>query len=68
MEVATGWSTFANGGYKISPYLIQRIENRDGATLFVANPPSVPANDAKPATNTATFAVNDSPSAVPVNM
>ena len=67
MEVATGWSTFANGGYKISPYLIQRIENRDGATLFVANPPSVPANDAKPATNTATFAVNDSPSVVPAS-
>ena len=67
MEVATGWSTFANGGYKISPYLIQRIENRDGATLFVANPPSVPTNDAKPATNTATFAVNDSPSVVPAS-
>ena len=67
MEVATGWSTFANGGYKISPYLIQRIENRDGATLFVANPPSVPANDAKPAANTATFAVNDSPSVVPAS-
>jgi penicillin-binding protein 1A len=67
MEVATGWSTFANGGYKISPYLIQRIENRDGATLFVANPPSVPANDAKPAVNTATFAVNDSPSVVPAS-
>jgi penicillin-binding protein 1A len=65
MEVATGWSTFANGGYKISPYLIQRIENRDGATLFVANPPSVPANDAKPVANTTTFAVNDNPSLVP---
>lgn len=25
MEIATGWSTFANGGYKISPYLIDKI-------------------------------------------
>ncbi|MBV6289154.1 penicillin-binding protein 1A [Pseudomonas sp. MAFF 301350] len=42
MEIATGWSAFANGGYKISPYLIDRIESRNGDTLFVANPPSVP--------------------------
>ncbi|MDB6142783.1 MAG: penicillin-binding protein [Pseudomonas sp.] len=65
MEIATGWSTFANGGYKIAPYLIQRIENREGATLFVANPPSVPANDGKTAADTATFAVHDTPGVVP---
>ena len=44
MEIATGWSTFANGGYKITPYLIDKIESRNGETLFVANPPSVPKN------------------------
>jgi len=44
MEVATGWSTFANGGYKIQPYLIDRIESRDNQPLFMANPPSVPHN------------------------
>ncbi|WP_420912335.1 penicillin-binding protein 1A, partial [Pseudomonas endophytica] len=42
MEIATGWSTFANGGYKVTPYLIDTIESRNGETLFVANPPSVP--------------------------
>nr|WP_314878220.1 penicillin-binding protein 1A [uncultured Pseudomonas sp.] len=42
MEIATGWSTFANGGYKISPYLIERIESRSGETLFTANPAHVP--------------------------
>ncbi|MGV8916905.1 MAG: penicillin-binding protein 1A [Pseudomonas sp.] len=62
MEIATGWSTFANGGYKVTPYLIQRIENRDGATMFVANPPSVPANDGKTAVDTSTFAIKDTPS------
>ncbi|WP_442965208.1 penicillin-binding protein 1A [Pseudomonas sp. JDS28PS106] len=61
MEIATGWSTFANGGYKVSPYLIEKIENRDGQTLFAANPPSVPANEARPAADTSTFAVNDNP-------
>ena len=44
MEVATGWSTFANGGYKVQPYLIDRIESRDGQPLFIANPASVPQN------------------------
>ncbi|MGP5441713.1 penicillin-binding protein 1A, partial [Pseudomonas helleri] len=47
MEIATGWSTFANGGYKITPYLIDKIESRNGETLFVANPPSVPKKASK---------------------
>jgi penicillin-binding protein 1A len=42
MEIATGWTTFANGGYKIEPYLIQRIEDREGNLLFEANPARVP--------------------------
>lgn len=45
MEIATGWSTFANGGYKITPYLIDKIESRNGDALFVANPPRVPGAD-----------------------
>ena len=43
MEIATGWSAFANGGYKISPYLIERIESRNGETLFTANPARTPS-------------------------
>src|SRR3546814_16388367 len=43
MEIATGWTTFANGGYKIEPYLIQRIQNSEGKLLFQANPASVPS-------------------------
>lgn len=43
MEIATGWSVFANGGYKVTPYIIDKIESRNGETLFTANPPSVPA-------------------------
>ncbi|WP_077524747.1 penicillin-binding protein 1A [Metapseudomonas resinovorans] len=45
LEIAGGWSTFANGGYKVQPYLIDRIESRDGKTLFVANPPRVPEGE-----------------------
>ena len=42
LEIAGGWSVFANGGYKVGPYLIERIESRDGETLFTANPATVP--------------------------
>lgn len=46
MEVAIGWTAFANGGYKIEPYLIERIEDRDGKTIFEANPARVPKGGA----------------------
>ncbi|UPQ83273.1 penicillin-binding protein 1A [Pseudomonas knackmussii] len=42
MEIAIGWTAFANGGYKIEPYLIERIEDRDGQVVFEANPRRVP--------------------------
>ena len=42
MEIATGWTAFANGGYKIEPYLIERVEDRDGKVIFTANPARVP--------------------------
>ena len=32
------YSVFANGGYLTEPYLIQRIEDADGSTLFEADP------------------------------
>ncbi|MAX90727.1 MAG: peptidase [Pseudomonas sp.] len=45
MEIATGWTAFANGGYKIEPYLIERIEDRDGKVIFSADPVRVPERD-----------------------
>lgn len=42
LEVTTGWSVFANGGYKVEPYLIERIDNRDGQTIYQANPARIP--------------------------
>jgi penicillin-binding protein 1A len=38
LEVATGFATFANGGFLIEPYLIDRIEDSFGNVLFQANP------------------------------
>lgn len=38
MELATGYAVFANGGYRVKPYLIQRVESRDGEILTQASP------------------------------
>ena len=41
LEVATGYATFANGGYKVDPYFIERIENGLGETVWRAAPREV---------------------------
>lgn len=38
LEVATGFATFANGGFLIQPYLIERIEDSEGEIVYQANP------------------------------
>ena len=46
MEMLTGYSVFANGGYLVNPYFIQRIEDAQGNVLYNATP-EVPGNGAK---------------------
>lgn len=41
MQMATAYAAFANGGFKIDPYLISRIENGKGEIVFQANPRTV---------------------------
>jgi penicillin-binding protein 1A len=38
LQQARGYAVFANGGYLIDPYVIQRIEDADGAVLYEADP------------------------------
>jgi penicillin-binding protein 1A len=38
MEMMVGYATFANGGYRISPYFIERIEDGKGNVLSRAKP------------------------------
>ncbi len=45
LEITTGYAVFANGGYRVQPYLITRIESRDGEPLFEASPARIPAAD-----------------------
>ncbi len=38
LELAMGYAVFANGGYRITPYFIERIEDRQGNVLGTAAP------------------------------
>lgn len=38
LEVATGFATFANNGFLIEPYIIERIEDSFGNIVYQANP------------------------------
>jgi penicillin-binding protein 1A len=39
--MAAGYSVFANGGYRVVPYFIGKIQAADGKVLYQANPPTV---------------------------
>ncbi len=41
LELTAGYAVFANGGYRIEPYLIERIEDAKGKVLYRSNPPTV---------------------------
>lgn len=38
LQMATGYTVFSNGGYKVEPWWVSRIENDKGEVIFVANP------------------------------
>lgn len=38
LQMATGYAAFANGGYRVQPYFIERIEDGYGDTIFQADP------------------------------
>ena len=38
LEVASGYTILANGGYRVEPYLIERIEDSKGQVVFQADP------------------------------
>jgi penicillin-binding protein 1A len=51
MQMATGYAVFANGGYRVNPWLITKITDQKGRTLVESQPPlpneSVRAIDAR---------------------
>lgn len=48
MQMATGYTVFANGGYRVTPYFIRSIQSAEGKILYQAHPPTVPNYAASP--------------------
>jgi penicillin-binding protein 1A len=38
LQLATGYAVFANGGFKVDPYFMDRIEDANGKIVYQANP------------------------------
>ena len=41
MQMATGYSVFANGGYRVNPYLVTKITDQRGKVLLDVTPPAL---------------------------
>jgi penicillin-binding protein 1A len=50
LEVATGFTVFANGGYRVTPYYIDRIEGPGGQIVYTAEPRTVCVECKQPVT------------------
>ena len=61
LQMATAYAAFANGGYRVNPYFIERVEDATGKVLFQANPERVcqPCDD--PALANEMIAAPDAP-------
>ena len=51
MDLVSGYAVFANGGYRVSPYIVQRIVGPDDKVVFLTTPATVCAACEEPATN-----------------
>ncbi len=41
VDLARGYAAFANGGFRVDPYLVERIEDIDGNVIYTARPKTV---------------------------
>ncbi len=64
LEMAAGYAVFANGGYRVAPYFIERVEDSSGRIVFESEPKFACADCTAPApagvleSATATLRVN----------
>jgi penicillin-binding protein 1A len=66
LDMATAYAVFANGGYKIEPYLIERIVNFNDGEIFRAQPATVCSTCPTTAEVESQLANNEVPQAEPV--
>jgi penicillin-binding protein 1A len=64
IDLTTAFAVFANGGFKIEPYLIDRITDNDGDILLQANPTVV----CEPCEHTKDSTVSPAPRVIPADI
>jgi penicillin-binding protein 1A len=47
VQLAAAYGVFANGGYRVNPWLIQRVSDAKGKVLFESDKPVVPPEEAR---------------------
>ncbi len=67
LQVATGYAVFANGGFRVEPYLISRIEDNNGEIVYDANPLTACNDYCLKEREALTAVTTDSLSAAPVS-
>ena len=50
VAIAAGYATFANGGFKVTPYFIDRVTTADGEVLYESKPLICPECNTPPET------------------
>ncbi len=47
VQLASAYGVFANGGYRVSPWLVQRVLDAKGKVLFASDRPATPPEEAR---------------------
>lgn len=47
VQLASAYGVFANGGYRVSPWLVQRVLDAKGKVLFESDRPATPPEDSR---------------------
>ncbi len=58
LQMASAYSVFANGGYYVNPYLIEKVTDAKGQALFEANPIKVGKNASRVLDERTTFVMD----------
>ena len=59
VDLARGYAAFANGGFRVDPYLVERIEDADGNLIYAARPKAVCAACEEPVEEAADMAAGN---------
>lgn len=65
LEMARGYTVFANGGFRVRPYFIRKIVDERGKVVWRANPVVVPSATGTPISATALPDASDGTAAAP---